>query len=392
MADLSAIIVNYNSGWYCSNFVDSLLDQEFSTKDGRQGEMEIIVVDNASPEDQHGLLDPLASRGVKVVYSKDNTGYSGGSNLGMQYVNSDYVLIANPDVVLMPGSLDKLLTALYSNPEAGLAGPRGWLDPGFHFFLPPIELHTLKSHLIETAGRVFQSIGRRFSHARSRYALKYWSGEGEAKADVISGYCIIMPTALARELGPFDTNYPLYYEDSDLSYRLSKAGRSLVFVKDARAIHFFNKSAGPEFEEAVKKFDWSKSYFFRKHYGRIPHLLYRISTDFLKRNIKRLKGCNFEMPVHLGPMSQAPDLNIAAEEPVVVEITLDPAYVLAAGHLHPGGPYRIPEATWEALDPAAYFLRVLDQRCRKTLAAYKLEKTTPARMSPTYAELNKKFP
>ena len=53
MADLSVIIVNYNSGWFCANLVDSLLDQEFTTPEGGAGTLEIIVVENDSPEDQH---------------------------------------------------------------------------------------------------------------------------------------------------------------------------------------------------------------------------------------------------------------------------------------------------------------------------------------------------
>ena len=50
MADLSAIIVNYNSGWFCANLVESLRDQAFTTPQGQKGELEIIVVDNDSPE------------------------------------------------------------------------------------------------------------------------------------------------------------------------------------------------------------------------------------------------------------------------------------------------------------------------------------------------------
>jgi N-acetylglucosaminyl-diphospho-decaprenol L-rhamnosyltransferase len=387
MADLSAIIVNYNSGWFCANLVDSLLDQAFTTPQGQKGELEIIVIDNDSPDDQHDLLDPLKQRGVKVVYSDDNSGYSGGSNLGMQHVTSDWVLIANPDVVLMPGSLELLLKALYSDPKAGVVGPRGWLDPGFHFLLPPIELLTLKSHLLESAGRVFRSVGRRVSYARSRYAMQYWSGEGARKADVICGYLIVMPTSLARRLGPFDTAFPLYYEDSDLSYRVTKAGYSPVYVKDARAIHFYNKSAGTVFDEVVQKFTWSKKYFFRKHHWWLHHQLYRISTEYLRRNMHRLKGSCFEPFEDLGRLTQAPELDPGTDQPVVVEMTLDPSFVVAVGHLHPGGPYRMPGPTWDALDGTAYFLRVLDPACRKTLAAYKWEKTTPAETPPSYAEL-----
>ena len=70
-----------------------------------------------------------------------------------------------------------------------------------------------------------------------------------------------------------------------------------------------------------------------------------------------------------------------------VELTLDPAFVLAAGHLHSGGAYRMPEITWRALDATRWHLRFLDPACRRILAAYTFEKATPAELPPSYAEM-----
>ena len=106
----------------------------------------------------------------------------------------------------------------------------------------------------------------------------------------------------------------------------------------------------------------------------------------------RLKGSCFEPFEDLGRLSQAPDLDPGTDQPVVIEMTLDPAFVVAVGHLHPGGPYRMPGTTWDALDGTAYFLRILDPTCRKTLAAFRWEKTTPAQSPPSYAELKDRAP
>lgn len=392
MADLSVIIVNYNSGWFASNLVDSLLDQEFYTPSGDPGRLELIVVDNASPEDQRSFLDPLRDRDVRVVYSEDNSGYSGGNNKGMEYVTSDWLMIMNPDVVLMPGALQKMLEHLYADSRVGMVGPRGYLDPGFHFFLPPVEMPDLRWHLYESAGRLFKPVGRRYSLARSRYALRYWSGNGVQETDVISGYCFLMPTPLARKLGPFDIGFPFYYEDNDLSLRVAREGLKLLFVKDARVIHFFNKSAGPVFEEVIKKYDQSKSYFFRKHYGRLRHLFFRLSTDFLKRRMDRLEGAYFGRAEDLGELAAPPELEFPVNQSAVVEITLDPAFVLAAGHLHGGGTYSIPRSTWDVLDSTVYFMRFLDPDCRGTIRTARWKKTTPALLPPTYAELKEGTP
>jgi len=387
MPDLSVVIVNYNSGWFCANLIDSLLDQTFLNPRGEPGRLEIIVVDNASPDDQHGLLDPLREKGVRLVYSDENTGYSGGVNHGMRYVTSEWVMVCNPDVVLMPGSLICMLDLLYKDPKVGLVGPRGWLDPGFHFLLPPVERLALWPHLYETAGRVFQRVGRSFSLVRSKYALRYWQGQGPFDADVISGYCFLMPSALARKMGPFDTKFPFYYEDNDLSCRLGQAGYRRIFAKDTRVIHFYNKSAGPIFDEVIQKYYRSKSYFFKKHKSPIQHSLYNASTDFMRRNVDRLNGSGFEKALDLGALSDPPELDLPEDRALVVEITLDPAFVLAAGHIHPGGSYRLPEATWKALDATKWYLRVLDAGCRRILKTFTWEKTTPGELPPVYRAL-----
>jgi len=392
MADLSVIIVNYNSGLFCANFIDSLLDQDFKSPDGKKGEMEIIVVDNVSPDDQTAFLTPLEAKGVKIVYSKENLGYAGGCNLGMESVNSDYIMVANPDVVLMPGSLDKMMKVIYSDPKIGIVGPGGWLDPGFQFSLPPVELPTLRSHLKESLGRIRPATCRSYSLTRSRSALRYWAGNGAIKADVICGYCAIMPYHLAKELGPFDTKFPLYYEDVDLSFRATKAGYSLLYVTGAPAIHFYNKSAGPLYEEVIHKYDFSKSYFFRKHYGAMAHMLYRLSTNYIKKRIGKLKGSLFEEFIDLGQLHKAPSIEIPVNQQVLIEITLDPSFNLAVGRLHEGGSYTIPKITWESMDGSNYYLRILDKTTGKTLKAYKLHKTTPAAAPPPYADLKKSFP
>jgi GT2 family glycosyltransferase len=386
MADLSVIIVNYNSGWYCSNLIDSLLDQTFTTSKGDAGTLEIIVVDNASPQDQRSFLDPLRDKGVKVIYGEENTGYAGGNNLGMRHVTADWVMITNPDVVFMPGSLQPMLEVLYAGPKVGAVGPRGWLDPAFHFLLPPVERLTLRGHLYETTGRIFKSIGRRYSMARARYALGFWSGKGLWDAEVISGFCFMMPTALARELGPYDPRFPFYYEDNDLSFRLARRGYRQLIVKDTRVIHFYNKSAGPVFDEVIEKYYRSKSYFFQKHYGWLRHGLYKASTEYLKKRIDTMNGSFFERVIDLGERTTPPELGLS-DQAAVVEITLDPAFVLAAGHLHPGGPYRMPQDTWDVLDATTWYLRVLDGRCKRSLKTYRWEKTTPGALPPAYVEL-----
>jgi len=71
----------------------------------------------------------------------------------------------------------------------------------------------------------------------------------------------------------------------------------------------------------------------------------------------------------------------------VVELTLDRAFVLAAGHFHKGGIYRIPKLTWDALEPTTYFLRVLDNSCHNIVETYQFEKKDASVLPPRYEVL-----
>lgn len=392
MPDLSVIIVNYNSGTFCTQFIESLLDQDFRMPDGRKGELELIVVDNASPEDQHALLDPLIDRGVNVVYSEDNLGYAGGNNLGMQHVHSDHVMISNPDVLFMPGALQKIMDVVYGHPEAGMVAPRSWLEAGFHFIHPPMNRTTLGRHLREFVGRIFKPLGRDYSMKRSRAALRYWAGDDVIDVRTNSGFCFCMPTELARKLGPFDPAFPFYFEDDDLSIRVEQAGYKLLYVKGAKVIHFYNKSAGPVYEDVLGKYYKSKSYYYKKHFGALSHWLYAKTTAYFNKNRERLKGSFFDEVKDLGERSEPFEIELPEGRPMLVELTLDRAFVLAAGHLHEGGVYRIPQATWEALDATTYYIRVLDMDARSCFGAYCWTKLQGADASPTYSELKAAYP
>ncbi|MBU0754127.1 MAG: hypothetical protein KJ645_03245, partial [Planctomycetes bacterium] len=196
---------------------------------------------------------------------------------------------------------------------------------------------------------------------------------------------------LARRFGPFDERFPFYYEDDDLSLRVHRAGLRLCFVGNTRVIHFYNKSAGPIFDEVMDKYRLSKSYFFRKHFGPLGHGLYKASAEFLRAYRDRLTGWRFHPLLDLGDVSDPLELDLPEGQEAILELTLDPSYVMAVAHKHPGGPYRMPRETWDALDSTLYFLRVLDPELQKILALYRFEKTTHALASPSYRELKERW-
>jgi GT2 family glycosyltransferase len=381
MADVSAIVVNYNSGAYLTQLVAGLRRERITRAAGRPGELEIVVVENGSPSDQSHWLDPLERDGVVVVRSKANLGYAGGNNLGVRHATGRQLLILNPDVLIIPGAIDALSRALERDPQAGQVGPRGWFDSHRFLYLPRIELPTLATQFAEAWRRTSKARAERFALRRTKNALRIWSASHVQEEPVLAGYAFMMPADFARRLGPFDDRFPLYYEDSDLSRRVRECGRKCLLVPQSEMVHLFNKSAGQFAAESARKHDLALAWYLRKHYGalggRIGRSVFEWSRDHATRNgAHEFAGC-----VDLGELSEPPRLEPRNPTPrYVAELTIDPLFSLAVGRIDTRAAFAIPSGTWEHLEPAPYYLRFLSLPDLQPLGAWSFRKVAPVRL------------
>lgn len=381
MKDVAAVLLNYNSGALCASAVQSLLDQRFSGSDGpggAAGSLQIVVVDNASPIDQRAQLDPLRALGVELIYHDRNDGYSGGINLGLTRVDAEYVLIANPDILVLGDALERMLAALRGDPTVGAVGPRGFLDPGRFLLLPPNDLPTLSLHLRASLGRVHRGIARRLAHQRSRRFLAAWQAQEPFPIDMISGFGMLLPTSLARELGPFDEGYPFYFEDADLCRRLRRAGRRIVIEPRAEVVHYYDQSARSARAEVSRRYAISKEYYYRKHYGLLGAWLFRCAEQYAERRSPVKEGWRFARFDHLGEFERPVTIDLPDEREFVFEITTDPAFLFCGGHCAKGSSITIGQSCWDRLDPGHWFARLLDVRDLSLIRAVTFDKTSPA--------------
>jgi N-acetylglucosaminyl-diphospho-decaprenol L-rhamnosyltransferase len=203
-----------------------------------------IVVDNASRDASASVAE---AAGAQVIRNARNEGYGRANNRGVRAAETaEHVLIVNPDVILRPGSVDALLDAARAWPEAGLLAPR-LVEPDGRFFFQARSL--LASYLTNPTGRL---------------ALP----QGDACAPFLSGACLMMPRALFLDLGGFDENIFLFYEDDDLCRRVADRGRALIHVHRAEALHGRGRSSAPEPGRVFRARwhqAWSRAYVSRKY-------------------------------------------------------------------------------------------------------------------------------
>lgn len=194
----------------------------------------------------------------------------------------------------------------------------------------------------------------------------------------------MMPATLAMTLGPFDEDYPLYYEDSDLTRRIRQSGYRCMLVPESEMVHLFNKSAGQFEEESRRKLEFSRRLYFRKHYGHLGAWL----GETLVRSMKPPSEAvwRFSEPTDLGERHTPPSLRLPGGGPYVLELTLDPLFTLAIGHLDHAEELIFPTGVWDHFDAARYFVRALALPDLRPVGGWTFAKTTPCRPVQGYQD------
>ena len=116
---VSVIIVSYNTRDYTVKALESALKSQGFKK----GEIEVIMIDNHSPDDSVSYVQKNLSS-VKVIANKDNRGFGGGNNQGASIARGKYLLLLNPDAFLASGSLRIMIDLMETRPDVVSVGPQ----------------------------------------------------------------------------------------------------------------------------------------------------------------------------------------------------------------------------------------------------------------------------
>jgi N-acetylglucosaminyl-diphospho-decaprenol L-rhamnosyltransferase len=218
LPDLAAVIVTYNS----VKVVGDLLDSLPAALAGLS--CDTVVVDNGSSD---GTADLLAGRAGCRVVRAANTGYAGGINRGVRAAAAaEAILVLNPDVRLLPGSIPPLLAAL-AQPQAGIAVPQvrspgGRLEPSLR--REPTLLRALG-----LAGTGLPAFSEYLSNPADYGSPRV--------VDWALGAVLLMSRKCYDAAGGWDESYFLYSEETDLCLRARDAGLLTVYEPRSVAVH-----------------------------------------------------------------------------------------------------------------------------------------------------------
>ena len=219
---VAAVIVNYNAGDHLVACVASL---------EAAGVEDVVVADNASDD---GSIERLRQHhpGARVIVTGENLGYGGAANRGAAEVDSDYLLVCNPDTVFDVHAPQALMAALESHRGAGAAGPR--VDTPSGDVYP--SARTFPS-VTDSVGHGFLGLLWRNNPWSRRYLMSDRSLERIQPVDWISGSCMMLRRSAFDAVSGFDESFFMYAEDVDLCRRLAEQGCSTLYVPTARVVH-----------------------------------------------------------------------------------------------------------------------------------------------------------
>jgi len=226
--DLSIVIVSWNSR--------DLLEQCLRTLAATptRCSYEVIISDNASEDGSREWLAQVAQANPQVhcVFGDDNAGFGVGANRALPYCRGRYVLFLNADTIIRE-PLDALVDiADEIGPACGAIGGRV-LNADESLQLTCRERWTLPALI---ASYTLAYAGLR-SVTLQQQRLADWDHAALRDVGALSGCYLLAPLRVLQEVGGFDPNYFLYFEDADLCYRIRRAGYRITYAPVSTIIH-----------------------------------------------------------------------------------------------------------------------------------------------------------
>ncbi len=208
------IILQYNNSQdtiWCLNSVKELDYPVFET----------VVIDNGSHQEHLNNIKNfiIGQAGMKLLENKENLGYGGGNNTGINYAlknKADYVFILNNDAVILPDMLKKLVPPMESSENIGILGPA-----------------------IREEGRIVWGGAVKWLKPQ----LKHREKIPKQSKIYIPGAAMLIRKEVFKKIGLLDERYFLYFEDADYSVKAKKAGYKLAIIPETVITHKVSSSA-----------------------------------------------------------------------------------------------------------------------------------------------------
>lgn len=264
--DVSIVIVNYNTKILLTDCLYSIYENTTEV------EFEVIVVDNASSDGSKEYIERLFPK-VRWFENQYNLGFGIANNFGAKKANGKYLFLLNSDTILKNNAV-KLFWDYAECEKNNLVGAIGcWL-------------RNSEGEICSSYG-FFPSVKKEFEYLLGR--LKKRNSESPVILDVdyITGADIFIKKDLFNKVGGFDPNFFMYYEETDLQFRLSSLNWKRRLITSPQIIHLEGGSFGKNgltFKRFVMA-QRSYNYFLRKHKYGMRYLWHKVALAVIRLTV-----------------------------------------------------------------------------------------------------------
>ena len=260
--DMSIVIVCWNNLDYLDPCLESLYESNLESS------FDIVVVDNGSTDGSQEMLREKYPE-VKIIQNEGNVGLGKASNQGIEATNGEFVLLFNNDTIVNKYALDSMVELMRKNPDAGAVGIKllnedGSFQSGYggfsnlwEEFLIAIQLgeRLWPGYPLQGDSNVIQQVG--------------W----------MSSACLLVRRETLNQIGLLDESYFIYGDETDLQYRMKKAGWQAYYIPDASIIHFGGRSMNRwKRRRMVYR---GKMLFYKKNYDPVQTAILRLMLGIL---------------------------------------------------------------------------------------------------------------
>ena len=237
--DITAVITSFKSENKIVDCIKSL-----------GSEIEIIIIENSNDKKLKNKLEEKYSN-LKCILSEQNLGYAKGNNLGLSLVKTKYALIINPDATVQSNTIENFIQTAKLKQDFAIIAP--------------------------------------FVQEKNQNNLKGFR-DGIIEVKNVKGFAMFLNLEQFKNIGFFDENFFIYFEEIDLCKRLIQNKKKIFLDTNIRISH----AGGTSHEESINyemeksrnwHWMWSTFYFHKKHYGYLIALI-KILPKFLSAIVK----------------------------------------------------------------------------------------------------------
>ena len=261
MTDISIVIVNWNTRHILFDCLKSVYEQSVDSS------LEVIVIDNASSDGSAEMVKKDFPQ-ITLIENSENLGFAAANNQGIEISKGRYVLLLNPDTLILDNAINKTLYFADAHPESAVVGcrvlnPDRTLQPTCFMFPSILNMLLSTTYLY----RLFPK-----SRFFGRERMTWWDRSDIREVDVVTGCFMLVRREAIEQVGLLDERFFVYGEETDWCYRFKKAGWKVMFTPCAEIIHLGGQSTQKKATAMVVQLRKSILQFMKKHYS---PLIYR---------------------------------------------------------------------------------------------------------------------